>query len=304
MFIGLLINPNNTYSDNGASTKWIGGDPGGVSDWTIGANWSTGVPTAAHKAMIDPSATAYTAGTNDPILATTEKVNELIIENGGILNIQAGGDLTVDNKDFVVDGAGSQVNMSGGTVTHTSDGKGIKVKESAVFNFSGGNINTYGYVKIEEGATFNMSGASTLTIDLDDNDSDGLIIKGKNGLDALFDMDGGTVTINSASDGIELDGNSEGTTLASFNISGGTFTNDGPTSFKKGEGDNTLIDISGGTVTLSGLTIQYVISVSMMAQAGQSNRMMETARPVQETQPAYPDFPVLPWEVKVRYLLN
>lgn len=105
----LLIGFQSVQAQN---TTWTGNTN---TDWTNAANWTNGVPTNTYNVIIPNVA-------NTPILVTAGNINNLTIEVGGILNIEAGALLTV-NTDVTVGGTLNQATGTtiaiGGNFTRT-----------------------------------------------------------------------------------------------------------------------------------------------------------------------------------------
>ena len=228
------------------------------SDWENSANWNGGLPQNGDDIVID-SLNNYIGVLAHPKISTnsTFDPDKITITKGGKLTIQADltvyGNIKVDNNN--ASSYVSQININGGIININGDKK-LESKKGAIINFTGGTINVTKDLNIDEG-TFIMNesdGASTLIVNSDLNNKGKLKVKCKNRNNGLFKMSAGTFTINSGdAKGLELDGRDQGGNKnATLDISGGSFTNNSETWFKKGESDSTLVTISGGTVTLVG----------------------------------------------------
>ncbi|MBL4657218.1 MAG: T9SS type A sorting domain-containing protein [Flavobacteriales bacterium] len=220
------------------------------STWNDINNWSA--TPDGQDAVIDPANYTGVAASPDIDANSIYTPKKVTVENGAILTIQF--NLTTSG-DFEVDGDNSTiptVNMSAGTL-FIDGGKSLIIKKDGVFNLTGGTINIENDLEIEEGGIFNLDesdGASSITTDSDVDGRGKLKIKCKGGGNALFNMDAGTVNVGEF---VEIDGDSElGAQNAILDISGGTFNNSGITRFKDAEGDDTRLNVSGGSVTLTG----------------------------------------------------
>lgn len=154
-----------------AAQNWTGTTS---DDWTVGSNWSGGTVPVAGAVNIDPTSPSPTVlGKNGPAVGTTGqltvgntpgRVGNLTIQNGSTLT-SSGAEFHIadgagTNGTITVTGAGSQWNVSGGSIEVGAGGEGIL------------NIQNGGKVIAQSGVTFgsfpggdgtlNISGGSTL----------------------------------------------------------------------------------------------------------------------------------------------
>jgi hypothetical protein len=104
------------------ATTWLGASN---TAWDNAANWSNGVPVGVQNAIIGVSA-------NNPVLGSAGAANNLTIDNGAILNVTNGGQLTVNG--VLTNSAGNgglvlQSNASGtGSLIHNTDNVPATIK--------------------------------------------------------------------------------------------------------------------------------------------------------------------------------
>lgn len=102
------------------------------TDWETAGNWSGGLPVTGDDIVIDP--TNYTGAAANPTISINSTFNPLtvIVQNGGVLTIQA--DLTTTG-DVTIDAASAVVNM---TVASTfTAGAKVNITTGASFTLSG-----------------------------------------------------------------------------------------------------------------------------------------------------------------------
>lgn len=249
-----------TFSIIGESQVWTGNVD---SEWENGANWQSGsVPSNGDDIVID-SSTSYSGAKVHPIITSTSSFipNKLTIKNGSQLRITgSSAQLIVSGKDVTIDNN----NAIGYTSSLTIDNRGflsiladkkLKVKKGGEIHLTGGTIFIEKDLEIDE-ATFTMNettGASVVVVNTDRNNKGKLKIKCSANKNGTFNMDGGTFIINNGDvRTLEIDGKKlAGLTNATLNFAGGRFTNLGPTEFKNQNNDSTVINVTGGTMTLA-----------------------------------------------------
>jgi len=121
-----------------AQTNWTGG--GGDNDWNNASNWSAGIPTATSNITVLNVA-------NLPILTSAETINDLTINTGASVTVNAGGSLSLGGN-FTNNG------------TFTANGTGAVVFEGTTNTSISGTGNTTFQV-----LTVSKTGSASLTID-------------------------------------------------------------------------------------------------------------------------------------------
>jgi hypothetical protein len=252
-----------------AVKKWIGGTS---SDWNNAANWEGGVfPGLSNDGLIDPANYTYA-----PVISvnSTHSFKKLIVQNGGVLTIQANMDV---KDDITVKDAGSRIDHSAGTLSISVAAKDIFVLSGATYNLTGGTLTGTALLYISE-STFNLSGSAALNV----GSSLSLYSSAAN---SLFNMTGGTVNVTTS---VIFDGNNKPLFNQTIAVSGGTFTNNGPTYYNRAETDNSIFNVSGGTVTLTGVvqdntTGKIQFNVSSGSLTFQNNVSFETGDELNQT---------------------
>ncbi|MBT6030530.1 MAG: PKD domain-containing protein [Crocinitomicaceae bacterium] len=233
------------------------------AEWENGANWLTGtVPSSGMEIVIDSLAN-YSGMKSHPIISSPSSFapKKLSLRNGGKLRITGPlAQLNVIGKNVFLNNnnnslhATSLIVDNGGFLSVLADKK-LKIRKGADVLLTGGTIIIDKDLEIDE-ANFTMNestGASNVTLNSDRNNKGKLKIKCNTVGNSLFDMSGGTFVINGGDvRSLEIDGNKiGGVTNSTLNLSGGTFINLGTTIFKNQNDDSTLINISGGSMTLT-----------------------------------------------------
>lgn len=252
-----------------ADKKWEGDVS---SDWNNPSNWQGNVyPGSDNDALIDPA--NYT---HAPVISSNSTVTfkKLKVRNGAVLTIQA----NLSCADDVEVSGGSTINMSAGTLSFSAGNKDINILTGGSFNLTGGSVSTTGLLYISE-SSFTMSGSSTT---LSVGSSLSLF---SNTAHASFTMNNGTAAITTS---IIMDGNNKPAFNQTISISGGTFTNNGQTYYNRAETDNSIFNVSGGTVTLTGVvqdntTGKIQFNVSGGSLIFQNNLSMESGDALNQT---------------------
>lgn len=237
------------FSTYGATKIWTGNNN---NNWNAASNWSGGAPNDGDVIIINPS--NYTGGMHHPrVNASNFDPSDVNILNGAVLTIEA--NLTTTGI-ITIDGAtgATIVNMTSGTLTMSGVSKQLIVTNDAVFNFSGGTINTNKELQLFLGGQFNVSGTAILNI------ADKLQVNGKSSTSqSSFSMSGGTTTVSGIT---ELDGAGMAAN-PTVNISGGAFTATGAINWLGNSTDTPNLTVSGGTLTANS-TVSSTAGLSIM----------------------------------------
>ncbi len=235
-------------------------------DFVVTANYTL---TATSDVLVDGAGATITL-TSGTISTTTGSVTAqntgaLITINGGTwshtangqtFKIKSGADMVLssgsvfnDKSDMSFEDAGTTFTMSGGMIDMDNGGsnKTFKIKNEAVLTFTNGSIENDGDFRIENGGLVYMNTGTPSINQTDATKKFKIKDKGTSN-SSLFDMDAGTITV--AGD-MEIDGGGSGAN-PTLDISGGTVSISGNTTFKGDVGDEGRLYVSGGTITLSG----------------------------------------------------
>lgn len=192
-FLSIVGFSTDVYACATPTAEWTGNTD---SDWNNSANWNGGLPGTSDIAIIDPD--NYTGAGYDPVIgsASSFSPNGVSVQNGATLTIEANL-ATSGNTGFVVDGEGSVVEHTGGTlnVKKNTTFKDVDISGSGRYNLSGGTVNCNrlnisdgsSRLEIDNDAVFQLSGNATI---------DGLLgISSSNFSGNVLNHNGGTITI-------------------------------------------------------------------------------------------------------------
>lgn len=207
----------------GATRTWTGATS---SNFSTDSNWSGGVkPGASDTAVIPAVATA-------PIITTTEIVDVLNVQNGGILTVSTGGSLEIDNANSAIDAGGLLV-VSGGSVswTRTQNGTSHTIAGTVQINTGSYSVTDAGNnIIVNSGGIIDLNGGTLAVGQTLDVQAGGYV-----------DMDGGTLTAGS---NITLRG---GTTGGRLDLDTGTITINGSLQLEGNATDGGDLRMNSGT---------------------------------------------------------
>jgi len=211
------------------------------SDWNNSANWSSW-PLNGDNITIDPL--TYSGAAVSPVIsaASVFSPDKITIQNGAVLSIQHN---LSTGDDINILGAGTQVNISSGTINVAPGNNGrFIISDGATVSISNGTLNADQRLLVELGGLFTLNGGQVNVgevLALSDGNADG---------SSLLNMNGGSISI-----GQELAFENElGAYFPAFNMSAGTVTVNGDVVWlgtAPGSGAARLIS-TGGTIAISG----------------------------------------------------
>jgi hypothetical protein len=139
-----------------ATNTWVGGASGHETAWNWGANWSTGSKPGAGSSVIIPSR-AYAPSLNESVT-----IASLEVQDGGILNMSAGYQLTVNGIATIVTGT------TGGKINITNSGAVLTCKSDLLDNNAAGGINQTAGKVILLGTNSTFYSATVKTLEIGD----------------------------------------------------------------------------------------------------------------------------------------
>jgi hypothetical protein len=238
---------------SGAQTYW----KGGTGDWTIGANWSAGLPTGTTDALITNGTVQVSPG----MTATARALDcrfATVNQTGGALTLTAGA------SKYLLLQTNSTYNLSGGSLVVSNIVMLGNSGTNAVFNLSGsGSLTTVGtgvQIGINAGNEGLLTQAGTSSMTQNNN-----FIVGNSGV-GVYVLSGGSATVNIGTIYLGNFTGSSGTVLQS----GGTLSAGSNLIIGRNANTKGVYRLSGGTLQCSGIMyLNYAAgSTGVVSQTG------------------------------------